>query len=100
MLHDIYKIVRSYDPHLHAIRKGVKLRTIEETGWIESFLQFFLESTNPYAYAMANSPEDSHLRQESRVYLNRLLQLVWMNGRRLTASTRGVLTMNNAPVIF
>jgi hypothetical protein len=93
---DIRKIIRSYDPHLSAIRNSVKLRTIEDDGWLESFLHYFLETTNPHAYAIASSTRDSALRRESRVYLNRLLELIWVDGRRFSSSPTGVISMNRA----
>jgi hypothetical protein len=42
---DIWKRIRSFDPHLHAIRKGVELRKPDEKegDWIRAFIVYFLE---------------------------------------------------------
>jgi hypothetical protein len=89
----VWKRIRSYDPHLHAISKGVKLRTrkVTEDEWIESYLDFFLRETQPEAFALAHSPNNSRLRREARRYLNQLLELMQLEWS-LTASSTGVVS--------
>jgi len=91
---DVWKRIRSYDPHLHAIRTGVKLRTpkVNEDDWIESFLLFFLRQTQPAAFAVAHSPSNSRLRREARRYLNQLLQLIQLDWSLTAESSTGVVS--------
>lgn len=91
---NVWKRIRSYDPHLHAISKGVKLRTLKvtEDEWIESYLEFFLRETQPAAFALAHSPNNSRLRREARTYLNKLIELMQLQWSLTAESSTGLVS--------